>query len=122
MSFSTTAVAVQASASNSAGGTTTSSSVDCGATAGRAGGLLTGKITNGGTGPTVECVGYVEVSPDGTTWTRLGPLVAGGTTASAVTGGSYRVQPGTRNVRTVFTGNTGQAVTVQADLHRADLS
>ena len=123
MGFSTASVAVQASTTNAAAGTTTSSSVDCGATAGRAGGLLTMKITNGGTGPALECLGYVEVSHDGTDWTRVpAPVVAGGTAANAVSGGTYRVQPGTRHLRTVFTGNTNQGVTVQAYLHRADIS
>lgn len=123
MGLATADVEVQASATNAAAGTTTSAWIDCGATAGRAGGLLTGKITNGGTGPTVECVGFVEVSPDnGTTVYRLGPLVAGGVVASAVTSGAYVIPLGTRYVRTVFVGNTGQSVTVQADLQRADIT
>lgn len=123
MGFSTADIEVQASASNSAGGTTTGSWIDVGATAGRLGGLLTAKITNGGTGPTVECVGFLESSPDnGTTAYRLGAVVAGGTTANAVTSGSSVIPAGTRYIRTVFTGNTGQSVTVEADLQRLDHS
>jgi hypothetical protein len=119
--FTTSDIEVQASATNSAAGTTTGSWIDVGATGGRLGGWLTLKITNGGTGPTLECVGYVETSPDnGTTVYRHGVVVAGGTTNSAVTSGGWTVVAGTRYLRTVFTGNTAQDVTVQADLHRLD--
>jgi hypothetical protein len=73
------------------------------------------KITNGGTGPTVQSVGSLYGSSDGTNWYLIGQ-VPGGTTASAVSSVWFAVPAGTSYVQTVFTGNTGQAVTVGAQL------
>jgi hypothetical protein len=110
-----TAQAVQASTSNSAGGTTTSAAfaINYGVSG-------VAVVTNGGTGPNNGCDFVIEVSNDGgTTWFEWDRRTAP-KDDSAVTripfglgvGGSggdmdkYRVK---------FTGNTGQAVTVQAD-------
>lgn len=112
---SSTARAVVASASNSAGGTTNSSAQTVGY-----GVSGVAKITNGGTGPTVSCKAYLQFSADGTNWFGSMLVADGGTTASAVTERAYTVAPGGAfgdwtNYRVQFTGNTGQAVTVQAD-------
>lgn len=87
------------------------------------GGLLTMKITNGGTGPTVQCEGRVLVAHNdgatptaasaGTDWKTLWRF-GGGTTASAVTEQSFIIDPYTMHFEVEFTGNTGQAVTVEA--------
>lgn len=89
------------------------------------GGLLTMKITNGGTGPTTQCEGRVLAAHNsgatpaaasaGADWKTLWKF-GGGTSASAVTERSFEVGPGVMHLEVEFTGNTGQAVTVEAYL------
>jgi hypothetical protein len=114
MALTKSAQAAQASTSNAAGATTTGSgfSTNYGVSG-------VAKITNGGTGPTVGCDFVIEVSNDGGTtwfeWSRQTAVV----TSSAVTLFPFRLTIGNGGdfdtYRTKFTGNTGQAVTVQAD-------
>ncbi len=117
-----TARTLIAPTSNSAGGTTRFV-LDLRSTAG---GLLTLKITNGGTGPTVQCVGRVLVAHDGSgtppaagsagsVWKTIFQF-GGGTAASAVTEQSMVVDAAVMYLEVEFTGNTGQAVTVEAYL------
>jgi hypothetical protein len=89
------------------------------------GGRLTLKITNGGTGPTAQCEGRVLIShSDGATPTAASAGVdwktvfrfGGGTTASTVTEQSWVFGPDVRHIEVEFTGNTAQAVTVEAVL------
>lgn len=87
------------------------------------GGLLTLKITNGATGPTVQCQANILAAHNsgstpaaaaaGTDWKTLWS-VGGGTTANAITEQSMEVGPGVMHLEVEFTGNTGQAVTVEA--------
>jgi hypothetical protein len=106
---------VQASTSNAAGATTTSSSFAVGY---GVSGLA--MITNGGTGPTAGCDFVLEVSNDGgTTWFEWSRQTAG-TTNSGVYRFPFALGVGGvggdfGHYRTKFTGNTGQAVTVQAN-------
>ena len=110
---------VAAGTSNSAGGTTRGV-LDLRTAQG---GLLTGKITNGGTGPSVQCEGRVLVAHNsgatpaaasaGADWKTLWRF-GGGTTANAITEQSFDVPPGVMHLEVEFTGNTGQAVTVEA--------
>lgn len=112
---------VVASASNAAGATTRGT-VDLRTALG---GLLTLKITNGGTGPTVQCEGRVLVAHDtgatptaasaGADWKTVWRF-GGGTTISAVTEQSFDFGPEVMHLEVEFTGNTGQAVTVEAYL------
>lgn len=74
-------------------------------------------ITNGGTGPTVPCGLYIDFSPDNSSWTT-GPLVGLGDTANgSVTRIPFAIGIGSGGdwayYRTRYTGNTGQAVTVE---------
>jgi hypothetical protein len=105
----------QASATNTAGSTTTSSAL-----AVNYGVSGVAKVTNGGTGPTVGCDFVLEVSNDGgTTWFEWSRQTAGVTASTSYTfafglgagglGGDFG------HYRTKFTGNTAQSVTVQAD-------
>lgn len=109
---------IVASASNAAGATTRGT-IDLSATYG---GIVTMKITNGGTGPTAQCEGRVLISHADTLPTAAGAgadwktiwRFGGGTTNSAVTEQSFQFGPEVRHLEVEFTGNTGQAVTVEA--------
>ena len=114
MALTKTQQSVQASVSNAALATTTSSSFDT-----NYGVSGVAKITNGGTGPTIGCDFVIEVSNDGgTTWFEWKRQTAP-TINSAVTLFPFGLGIGNGadfgKYRTKFTGNTAQAVTVQCD-------
>ena len=87
------------------------------------GGILTLKMTNGGTGPTVQCQANILVAHNtgstptaasaGVDWKTLF-FVGGSTTASLVTEQSFTFGPEVMHLEVEFTGNTGQSVTVEA--------
>ena len=87
------------------------------------GGLLTMKVTNGGTGPTIGCSVRVLVAhatgatptaaSAGADWKTLWSFTAL-TGNGAVTEQSVEIGPGVMHLEVEFTGNTGQAVTVEA--------
>lgn len=89
------------------------------------GGLLTLKMTNGATGPTTQCVANILVAHNsgatptaasaGADWKTIWS-VGGGTVANAITEQSVEIGPGVMHLEVEFTGNTGQAVTVEAYL------
>jgi hypothetical protein len=113
MAATKSAQTIQTGASNTAGSTTTASAVDLTTDYGM---LITAKITNGGTGPTVACDFVVEVSNDNSAWKTYARYSAG-TTSSAVYEFAVDLPQSTMYARTVFTGNTGQTVTVEAFGH-----
>lgn len=107
-----------ASASNAAGATTRGT-IDLSAVYG---GIVTMKITNGATGPTAQCEGRVLIShadtlpaaaSAGANWKTIWRF-GGGTTNNAITEQSFQFGPEVRHLEIEFTGNTGQAVTVEA--------
>lgn len=109
---------IVASASNAAGATRRGT-IDLSAVHG---GIVTMKITNGATGPTVQCEGRVLIShadtlptaaSAGADWKTVWRF-GGGITANAVTEQSFQFGPEVRHLEVEFTGNTGQAVTVEA--------
>lgn len=110
-----------ASASNAAG-STTRGTLDLRTAMG---GLLTLKIINGATGPTAQAEGRVLVAHNngatpaaasaGSDWKTIWSF-GGGTTANAITEQSVEIGPGVMHLEVEFTGNTGQAVTVEAYL------
>ena len=102
---------LQASASNSVSGTTTSASALDLTT--RFGGLATLTITNGGTGPTVACDAILEVSRDNSNWSEFSRQTASAAN-SAISVFQVIVPESVLYLRSKFTGNTGQAVTVEA--------
>jgi hypothetical protein len=108
-----TARTLQASASNGAGSTTTGSAVNLTTALGM---TVTAKVTNGGTGPTVGCTFSLEISNDNSAWKTYVSALAP-TTNSAVTEWAYTLGPEIMYVRSKFSGNTGQAVTVEAFGH-----
>lgn len=93
---------------------TTSSAVDL--TDGY-GASLNIKITNGATGPTLGAECQIEVSGDGTVYCRYGgPLIAGTVNAGVYSWGGIDIPIGVRYVRLVAGRNTGQNVTIDADI------
>lgn len=121
MAKTITAAVLVTSASNSAG-STTRGRLDCSAADG---GQIRWRITNGGTGPTVQCEARIMVArkqasmpaaaAEGTgddAWKQVF-VMGGGTTASESTRGSYTFGPEVAYMQIEFTGNTGQAVTVE---------
>lgn len=87
------------------------------------GGIITLKITNGATGPTLQCEGRVLISHNdtlpaagaaGADWKTVWRF-GGAITANAITEQSFQCGPEVRHVEIEFTGNTGQAVTVEAE-------
>lgn len=120
MALSKTARTIVASASNAAAATTRGT-IDLEAAYG---GFLTLKITNGGTGPTVQCTCNVLVAHNatlpsaasaGADWKTIYSF-GGGTTASAVTEMSIPIDASIMALEVEFTGNTGQSVTVEAGM------
>lgn len=89
------------------------------------GGTLTLKVINGATGPTAQCEGRVLIAHNagvtpaaasaGADWKTVF-VFGGGTTASTTTEQSIRIDDSVMHVEVEFTGNTGQAVTVEAYL------
>lgn len=107
-----------ASASNAAGATTRGT-IDLSSAYG---GIVTLKITNGATGPTEQCEGRVLIShadtlptaaSAGADWKTVW-RARGGITANAVTEQFFLFGPEVRHLEVEYTGNTGQAVTVEA--------
>lgn len=118
MALSKTARTIVASASNAAAATARGT-IDLEAAYG---GTLTLKITNGGTGPTVQCTCNVLIAHNATLPTAASAgadwktiyTFGGGTTAGAVTEMSLPIDASIMALEVEFTGNTGQAVTVEA--------
>lgn len=104
---------LQASASNAAGGTTTATAWNL-TTA--LGGTVQGRITNGGTGPTIACTMTINVSTDNSTWRTFFQATAG-TTASTAYDFVVDLPMPVMYCQVVFTGNTAQSVTVEAFGH-----
>lgn len=77
------------------------------------------KLTNGGTGPTVAAQVQIQHSPDNSNWYNLGGALKGSTTSSAVTSWALiPLGPNARYVRLVAGSNTGQNVTVRAEISK----
>lgn len=104
--------------SNSAAATTSSSMVDA---SGKYSAHVYGRILNGGTGPTVPAYVALEYTPDnGTTWREV-ERAQGGTTASASYPFSFQLDlPRCGKFRLTISGNTAQAVTVDANVDTTD--
>lgn len=121
MAKTITGAALVTSAANTAG-STTRGRLDVSVADG---GMIRWRMTNGGTGPTVQCEARVLVArkqasmpaaaAEGTAdddWKQV-YVQGGGTTANASTRGSYRFGPEVAYIEIEFTGNTGQSVTVE---------
>lgn len=121
MALTKTGAVLVSSASNAAG-STTRGRLDVSAADG---GEIRWRITNGGTGPTVQCEASIMVARKQSSMPAAGAegtgddawkqvyTQGGGVTASASTRGVYRFGPEVAYVQIEFTGNTGQSVTVE---------
>lgn len=97
-----------------AAGDTTSSAVDL--TAGY-GAALNIKLTNGATGPTIAAQVQIRVSADNTTyWNFGGPLVGKTSNNGVSEWGGIEIPIGVKYVKLVSGSNTGQNVTIDADI------
>lgn len=70
-------------------------------------------VTNGGTGPTVACDAITEISRDNSNWHEF-TRQSTSTTNSAVHTYHVEVPVGVMYLRSKFSGNTAQGVTVEA--------
>jgi hypothetical protein len=113
-----TATTVVASAANTAG-STTRGRIDLQTALG---GNLTFKLTNGATGPTIQCTANVLVAHNatmpaaasaGVDWKTI-YSVGSGITNNAISEFSFPFGPEIMSLEIEFTGNTGQSVTVEA--------
>lgn len=111
-----------AAATSNAAGATTRGTVDLRTAFG---GLLTVKLTNGGTGPTLQAEARVLVAHNtGSTPTAAGAgaywktiyVVGNGTAANTVGEWSIPIDQSVMHCKVEITGNTGQAVTCEAFL------
>jgi hypothetical protein len=115
-----TAREVIAAATSNAAGSTTRGRLDLRTALG---GLLTVKLTNGGTGPTIQATCNVLVAHNasasptaasaGADWKTIFSF-GGGTTNSAVTEQSVDLPASVMHLEVEVTGNTGQAVVCEA--------
>lgn len=112
MAFAKAAVTFRASASNAATATTTGGTIDLRAVQGPV--LCCAKITNGATGPTVACDFVVQVSQDNFTTTYELFRATAGVANNGIYQFAVELSPAVMYARVVFTGNTGQAVTVES--------
>ena len=76
------------------------------------------RLTNGATGPTVAAQVQIQVANDsaGTLWTNFGGALVGSTSNSAVSQWSVEIPFAVAAVQLVAGSNTGQNVTVDADI------
>ena len=118
MALSKTARTLVASAANTAS-STTRGTLDLNS---KYGGTLSIKMTNGGTGPTIQCQANVLVAHNaslptaasaGTDWKTM-TSIGGGTANNGITELVIPIPASTMCLEVEFTGNTGQSVTVES--------
>lgn len=115
MALTKSNVALLASTSNSAGGTTSGSWIDV---SGAYEGTIYIKVTNG-TAPTIGLTAKVQRADDNTgTNTYDFAAITHDSAASAVATYAFRLPEGAQWIRVQGTGNTGQAVTIEARLDK----
>lgn len=101
---------IAAATSNAAGATTNGTELDLST---KYGGLLNVRITNGATGPTIG-PDVVVYTGSATGEKREFSRQTGPTTNNAVTDFPVEIPPGVMFLNLDVTGNTGQAVTIEA--------
>lgn len=78
------------------------------------------KLTNGATGPTIAAQVQIQVAADsgGTLWTNFGGPLVGPTSNNGTASWSIDLPIGVAAVRLVSGSNTGQNVTLDADISK----
>ncbi len=104
---------IVASASNAAGASTTSGIWSLNTALG---GVLQARVTNGAVAPTIGCDVVVQASADQTNWRDFARFSAG-TVANATYDFFAELPAPILAVRVVFSGNTVQAVQIEATGH-----
>ena len=74
------------------------------------------KLTNGATGPTVAAQVQIQVSQDDSKFYNFGGALVGSVANSAVSSWSIEIPIGVEHIQLVSGSNTGQNVTVDADI------
>lgn len=75
------------------------------------------KLTNGGTGPTVAAQIQIQLSNDNTTyWNFGGPLIGKTSNSGVSSWAGIRIPIGAQYLKIVTGSNTGQNVTLDADI------
>lgn len=120
MALTKTPATLIAAATSNAAGATTRGTIDLRS---MYGGVLTVKITNGGTGPTVQAVANVLIAHNsgatptagsaGTNWKTVASW-GNGTAANTIGEWSMVIDPAVTHLEVEVTGNTVQAVTCEA--------
>lgn len=108
-----TARSLIASTSVAAGGSNTGTALDVRAGFGM---MVTARVTNGSTGPTIACTFKLEISNDNTNFRTFVEATAQ-TGNNVVTSWAIDVPATVMYIRAAFSGHTGQAVTVEAIGH-----
>lgn len=115
MASTKSVTAIWSSQSLSAGGADTTSSV-VNLTDGY-GASLGIKLTNGATGPTIAAQVQIQISEDNSEFYDFGgPLIGNTDNSGIVSWGGIEIPIGAQYLRLVAGSNTGQAVTVDADI------
>lgn len=116
MALTKSNVSLLASTSNAAAGTTSGSWTDV---SGAYEGTVYIKVTNGATGPTIGLTAKVQRADDGSgTNTYDFAAITHDSANSAVASYAVRLPEGAQFIRVQGTGNTGQAVTLEARLDK----
>lgn len=103
---------IAAATTNTAGSTQTGTAFDLSTALGA---LLTAKITNGGTGPTIAASVKIYTSADNTNF-KLFQTLTSDVTASSVNEWAVDIPPTVKYIRADVTGNTAQSVTCECFL------
>lgn len=74
------------------------------------------KLTNGATGPTVAAQVEIQVSADNSEWYEMATLIGGTANSGVYSWGGIEIPIGVEYLRLVAGSNTGQNVTVDADI------
>lgn len=104
---------LQAATSNAAGATTTSTNWNLSTALG---GVLQVRISNGASAPTLGCDCLIQISTDGTSWRDFSRQSAG-TSPNVNYDFFAELAPPVLQARVVFSGNSAQAVQVEAFGH-----
>ena len=103
-------ITLEASSSNAAGATKTGTGVDV---SDEYGAIVSVKVTNGATGPTIACLAKIQVSNDNSAWFEFWEARSA-LGNNEVSEWAVAIPAAVQFIRSIFDENTAQAVTVEA--------